>query len=58
MDAVKAFDWRSLGDVERVALRDAVSDIKQGDVTQFFDASEEGECSADLADAGQCNLFA
>ena len=56
MRGVEAVDRRGLGEVERLALRDAFDDVEQDDVAEFLEADEMGERAADLAGADQCNL--
>ena len=53
---VEAVDRRGLGEVERLALRDAFGDVEQHDVAELLEADEVGERAADLAGADQCNL--
>ena len=45
---VEALDRRGLGDVERLALRDAFGDVEQDDVAEFLEADQMGERAADL----------
>ncbi|KFB73988.1 MAG: hypothetical protein AW09_000740 [Candidatus Accumulibacter phosphatis] len=56
--AVEALDRPSLGEVERLALGDAVGDIEQRNVAQLLDAGEQGERTANLTGADKCNLLA
>ena len=53
---VEALDRRGLGEVERLALRDAFGDVEQHDVAELLEADEMGERAADLAGADQRNL--
>ena len=53
---VEIVDRRGLGDVERLALRDALHDVEHHDVAELFEADEMGERAADLAGADQRNL--
>ena len=53
---VEIVDRRGLGDVERLALRDAFHDVEHHDVAELFEADEVGERAADLAGADQRNL--
>ena len=53
---VEALDRRRLGEVERLALRDAFGDVEQHDVAELFQADEMSERAADLAGADQRNL--
>ena len=46
------------GEVERLALRDALGDVEQDDVAEFLQADEMRERAADLAGADQRNLVA
>ncbi len=52
----KALDRSSLGDIERLALRNAVGDVEEDDVAQFLDAGEKSERAADLTGTDQSNL--
>jgi hypothetical protein len=45
-----------LDKVERFALRDALGDVEQHDVTELLEADEVSERAADLACADQRNL--
>ena len=53
---VEIVDRRGLGDVERLALRNALHDVEHHDVTELFEADEVGQRAADLAGADQRNL--
>ena len=53
---VETIDRRRLGDVERLALRDAFGDVEQHDVAELLQADEMGQRAADLAGADQRNL--
>ena len=53
---VEIIDRRGFGDVERLALRDALHDVEHHDVTEFFQSDEMGQRAADLAGADQRNL--
>ena len=53
---VEAVDRRGLGDVERLALRDAFGDVEHHDVAELLEADEMGERAADLAGADQRDL--
>ena len=53
---VEAFDRRGLGEVERLALRNALHDVEQDDVAQLLEADQMRQRAADLARADQCNL--
>lgn len=55
---VEAFDRRGLGDVQRLALGNAVDDVEQHDVAQFLEAGEKGQGSADLAGTDEGDLAA
>ena len=46
------------GDVERLALRNALRDVEQHDVAEFLEAGEMGERAADLAGADQRDFLA
>ena len=54
--ASKSFDRRGLGDVERLALRDAFHDVEHHDVAELLEPDQVGERAADLAGADQRNL--
>jgi hypothetical protein len=45
-----------LGDVERLALRNAFRDVEHHDVAELFETDEMGQRAADLAGANQRNL--
>ena len=53
---VEAVDRRRLGEIERLALRNAFGDVEQHDVAELLEADEMSERAADLAGADQCNL--
>ncbi len=53
---IEAVDRRGLGEIERLALRDALGDVEQHDVAELLEADEMGERAADLAGTDQCNL--
>src|SRR5262249_12968679 len=53
---VEIVHWRCLGDIERLALRNALHDVEHHDVTKFFQSNEVGQRAANLADADQRNL--
>ena len=55
---VEALDRRGLGNVERLALRDAFHDVEHHDIAELFQADQVSERAADLAGADQCNLLA
>ena len=55
---VEALDRRGLGDVERLALRDAFRDVEEDDVAEFLQADEMGERAADLSGADERDLVA
>jgi hypothetical protein len=55
---VEAVDRRGFGDIEALALRNALGDIEQDDVAQFLHAREMGERAADLAGANEGDLLA
>ena len=47
-----------LGDVERLALRNAFRDVEEDDVAEFLQADEMGERAADLSGADERDLLA
>ena len=55
---VEAFDRAALGEVERLALGDALGDVEQDDVAQFLLRGEMGERAADVAGADKRDLLA
>ena len=55
---VEALDRRGLGEIERLALRDAFGDVEQDHVAEVLEAGEQRERAADLTGADQCNLLA
>ncbi len=55
---VEPVDRAGLGEVERLALRDAVDDVEQDDVAEFLERGQMGERAADLTRADQSNLLA
>ena len=55
---VEPVDRRGLGDVERLALGNALGDVEQDDVAEFLQADEVGERAADLAGADERDLVA
>ena len=55
---VEAFDRAGLGDVERLALRQALHDVEQHDVAQLLQGDEMGERAADLSAADQRDFLA
>ena len=59
---VKALNRARLRDVQRLALRRALGDVKKDDVPQFLEGGEVGKGAADLAcadkgDFGSCHGF-
>ncbi|ENN89596.1 hypothetical protein RHSP_59721 [Rhizobium freirei PRF 81] len=56
--SVKAFDRRRLGDVETLALGDAVRDVEQDDVAQFLQAGEMRQRATNHARTNKCDLVA
>ena len=50
---VEAGDRRGLGDIERLALGNALDDVEQDDVAEFLEAGEMGERAADLPGADE-----
>ncbi len=48
---VEAFDRAALGEVERLALRDALGDVEQDDVAQFLHRRQMRERATDHAGA-------
>ena len=55
---IVALDRRRLGDVEGLALGNALGDVEQHDVTEFLEPDQVGQRATDLARADQCNLLA
>ena len=55
---VEAVDRGGLGDVERLALRNALRDIEHHDIAKFFQSDEMSERPSDLTGADQANLVA
>ena len=55
---VEAFDRTGLGDVERLALRQAFHDVEQDDIAQFLEADQMGERAADLSAADERDFLA
>ena len=57
---VEAFDRGRLGDVQRLALGDAlgVRNVEQDDVTEFLDPGEQRQRAADLTRADQRDFIA
>ena len=53
---VEAEHRRGLGDVERLAVRDAFDHVEEHDVAEFLEADEKGERAADLTGADQGDL--
>jgi hypothetical protein len=53
---VEAVDGGGLGDVERLALRDAFGDVEQHDVAEFLQRGQMGERAPDLPGADQRDL--
>ena len=53
---IEAFGGAGLRDVQRFALRRALSDVEEGDVAKFLDGGEVGECAADLPGADEGDL--
>jgi hypothetical protein len=57
-DGVEALDGPRLGEVERLALRDALGDVDEDDVAHFADRREVGQCAADHSGADERDLRA
>src|SRR5690606_39604027 len=55
---VNPFHWGGLRDVESLALRNPLRDIEKNDVAQLLQASQQGQCAADVACADQRDLVA
>src|SRR5581483_3186015 len=55
---IESVHRRGLRDVERLALRHALGDVEHDDVTEFLQADQVSQRSADLAGANQSNLIA
>jgi hypothetical protein len=47
-----------LGNIQRFALRDALHDVEQHDITEFLKADEMRKRATDLASADQRNFLA
>ena len=56
--ASKPSTGAGLGDVERLALRDALHDVEQDDVAELLQPDQVGERAADLSGADQRDLVA
>ena len=54
---VEALDRPGFGDVERLALRNAVDDVEEDDVAQFLHGGQMRQRPADLARPDQSNLL-
>ena len=54
---VEAVHRRGLGDVEALALWDALGDVEEDHVPEFLQAGEVGERAADLSRADERNLL-
>ncbi len=55
---VIAFDRAGLGEIEALALRNALGDVDHHDVAKLLDRREMGERAADIAGADQRDLLA
>ncbi len=55
---VEALDRTRFGEIERLALRDAVDDVEEDDVAEFLQRRQMRQGAADLAGSDQCNLLA
>ena len=55
---IETFDRRGLGDVEPLALRNALGDVEQHDVAEILEADKVGERAADHAGADEGYLVA
>src|SRR5688500_6405080 len=53
---VEAFDRAALGEVERLALGDALDDVEQDDVAELLRRGEMGEGAADIAGTDERDL--
>jgi hypothetical protein len=53
---VELFRRAAFGDVERLALRDALGDVEQDDIAQFLQRGEMGERAPDLPRADERDL--
>ncbi len=53
---IEAVDRRRFGEIERLALRNALSDVEQNDVAELLEADQMGERAADLPSPDQCDL--
>ena len=54
---VEAVDRRGFGEIERLALRNAVDDVEENDVAQFLQRGQMRQRAADLAGPDQSNLL-
>ena len=54
---VEAFDRGGLGQIERLALRQAVDNVEYDDIAKFFDPSQMGQRSADVSATDKSDLF-
>ena len=55
---VEALDRAGFGEIERLALRNAVDDVEQDDVAQLLHRREMSQRAADLSGSDQCDLLA
>ncbi len=55
---VEAFDRPRFGEIEGLALRNAVDDVEENDVAQLLGGRQEGQGPADLAGSDQSNFLA
>ena len=53
---VEPVDRRGFGEVERLALRNALGNVEQHDIAKLLEADQMSEGAADLACTDQCNL--
>ena len=53
---VEAIDRRGLGDVERLAVGDALLDVEEDDVAELFQSDEMSERATDLTGADERDL--
>src|SRR5690606_12689470 len=55
---IEAFNRRGLGDVEALALRNAVGDVEEDDVAQLLQAGQMRQRATDHSRTNKCDLLA
>ncbi len=55
---IDTLDRGAFGDIERLALRDAVGDVEQDDVAQLLQADQVGQGAANIAGTDECDFLA